>query len=52
MFSFAHRVPPDKVEKIEIFGDIDLKSASLMSSLVYPDPSLVRHKRNSETLVS
>ncbi|CAH1403666.1 unnamed protein product [Nezara viridula] len=50
MFSFSHRVPPEKVEKIEIFGDIDLKAASLISSEVYPDSSIIKHKKNHETL--
>lgn len=50
MFSFAHRVPPEIVEKIEIFGDIDLKTASLMSSLIYPDPLLIRHRKNYDAL--
>ncbi|KAE8573166.1 Putative galectin [Halyomorpha halys] len=51
MFSFAHRVPPQNVEKIEIFGDIDLKAASLMSSNIYPDPNLIKFKKSFETLV-
>ncbi|XP_066907705.1 galectin-8 isoform X2 [Halyomorpha halys] len=50
MFSFAHRVPPQNVEKIEIFGDIDLKAASLMSSNIYPDPNLIKFKKSFETL--
>ena len=52
MFAYNHQIPPQSVEKIEIFGDIELKTALLLSSDVYPNFSLMKYKKAYDSLVS